>query len=151
MARLTAGCLIFFLVMISTVNPVYSKGDNPDIDEEDTFQKVNFMVDFTDYEDGSVEQWLEEKGFQFERDARNRKKLDLDVSENGLVFVINQSMLGVILNEGVDLEEFGAGFNLAQGTCPNPNSSFAPIFDLPSSLNAGNGHVTGPRTSHSAT
>jgi hypothetical protein len=27
-----------------------------------TFQKVNVLIDFSDYESGSVEQWLREKG-----------------------------------------------------------------------------------------
>jgi hypothetical protein len=72
----------------------------------DTFQKVNFIIDFTDYQDGSVEKWLQEKGFEFERDARDHKKLDLEVGEDGLILDIKAPMLGLIVNEGVDLEEF---------------------------------------------
>jgi len=49
---------------------------------------------------------LKEKGFQFKRDAKNRKKLDLEVGEEGLIFDIKSSMLGMMVNEGVDLEEF---------------------------------------------
>ena len=64
------------------------------------------MIDFTDYENGSVEQWLEAKGFKFERDARDRKKLDLEVAEEGLILDIKKSMLGMMVNEGVDLEKF---------------------------------------------
>lgn len=64
------------------------------------------MIDFTDYERGSVEIWLKEKGFQFKRDAKNRKKLDLEVGEEGLIFDIKSSMLGMMVNEGVELEEF---------------------------------------------
>ncbi len=47
--------------------------------KDDGFQKVNFLLDFSDYNEGSVEKWLRDKGFEFKRDARNRKKLDLDV------------------------------------------------------------------------
>jgi hypothetical protein len=106
MIRLRVGFLIFLLTIISGVNPSYSARDGDKAVEKDTFQKVNFMIDFSDYEDGSVEKWLETKGFQFERDARDRKKLDLEVGEEGLILDIRKSMLGIIVNETVDLEEF---------------------------------------------
>jgi len=106
MARLAAGFLVFLLTIASSVYSVNSGENDNKAGEKDTFQKVNFMIDFTDYEEGSVESWLEEKGFQFERDARNRRKLDLDVGEKGLILDVTSSMLGIIVNEGVDLEEF---------------------------------------------
>ena len=91
--------LVLMLVFGSTV---YSSAQA----EKDTFQKVNFFIDFSDYSEGSVDKWLREKGFEFRRDARDRKKLDLDVTQNGLVVEAKSRMLGVMLNEGVDLEEF---------------------------------------------
>ncbi len=72
----------------------------------DTFQKVNVFIDFSDYESGSVEQWLREKGFEFKKDARNRKKLDLHVSEDALVLEAKRRMRGFLINDSVDLEEF---------------------------------------------
>ncbi len=99
--------IVFWLIMISVFNlPPYSGQNKALAGEKDVFQKINHTIDFADYEDGSVEKWLEKKGFQFERDARNRRKLDLEVSHKGLVLDIKQSMLGIILNEGVDLKEF---------------------------------------------
>ena len=74
--------------------------------QADTSQKVNVLIDFSDYESGSVEQWLREKGFEFKRDAKNRKKLDLDVSEDALVLEAKRRMRGFLINDGVDLEEF---------------------------------------------
>ncbi len=71
-----------------------------------TFQKVNVLIDFSDYESGSVEQWLREKGFEFKRGAKNRKKLDLDVSEDALILEAKRRMRGFLINDGVDLEEF---------------------------------------------
>ncbi|UCF95458.1 MAG: hypothetical protein JSW39_15360 [Desulfobacterales bacterium] len=106
MVRIKAYLLIFLLTLISNVHPSYSEGDNDKAGGKDSFQKVNFMIDFTDYEDGSVEEWLQAKGFRFERDARDRKKLDLEVGEEGLILDVKQPMLGIIVNEGVDLEEF---------------------------------------------
>ena len=106
MLRLSDSFLIFLLTIILNVHSSYSEGDAVKTGRKDSSQKINFMIDFTDYEDGSVEKWLEAKGFNFERDARDRKKLDLEVSEEGLILDIRKSMLGIILNEGVDLEEF---------------------------------------------
>jgi hypothetical protein len=74
--------------------------------QADTSQKVNVLIDFSDYELGSVEQWLREKGFEFKRDAKNRKKLDLDVSEDALILEAKRRMRGFLINDGVDLEEF---------------------------------------------
>lgn len=106
MIRLIACLLIFLLFMISSVDSAFSEEVDDKARKEDTFQKVNFMIDFTDYEKGSVDSWLKGKGFEFKIDAQNRKKLDLEVGEEGLILDIKKSMLGIILNEGVDLEEF---------------------------------------------
>jgi hypothetical protein len=100
--KLVFNSLLILLFVFGSIG--YSSGQA----EKDTFQKVNFFIDFTDYNEGSVDKWMREKGFKFERDARDRKKLDLDVGDNGLVVEVKSGMLGVILNEGVDLEEFSA-------------------------------------------
>jgi hypothetical protein len=106
MIRIMTVFVMAALLMMSNVNMLYSE-ENPDgAAEKDIFQKVNFMIDFSDYQEGSVEKWLQEKGFQFERDARDRKKLDLEVGEEGLILDVKTPMLGLIVNEGVDLEEF---------------------------------------------
>ncbi|MGD8523444.1 MAG: DUF3047 domain-containing protein [Desulfobacterales bacterium] len=106
MIRSIACLFIFLPFMISSVDSAFSEKADDKARGKDTFQKVNFMIDFTDYEEGSVESWLKGKGFEFKRDAQNRKKLDLEVGEEGLVLDVKSSMLGIILNEGVDLEEF---------------------------------------------
>ena len=96
---------IYLLILVFVFgSTVYSSGQA----EKDTFQKVNFFIDFTDYSGGSIDKWMRDKGFRFERDARDRKKLDLDVTDNGLVTEVKKPMLGVMLNEGVDLEEFSS-------------------------------------------
>jgi hypothetical protein len=87
----------------------YSVGLYPlvgDVKAEDSFQKVNHILDFTDYDHGSVEDWMRDKGFKFERDARDRKKLDLNVGEEGLILEAKRPVFGIIINEGVDLEKF---------------------------------------------
>ena len=93
--------LIMFLFCSGGPFPVV-----PDARAEDSFQKVNRFIDFSDYEHGSVEDWLRDKGFKFERDARDRKKLDLNVGEEGLILEAKRPVFGILANEGVDLEKF---------------------------------------------
>ena len=76
--------------------------------KSDGFQKVNLLIDFSDYFEGSVEEWLQNKGFAFERDARNRRKYDLDVQDDSLIVEAKRPVTALMLNEGVDLEEFSA-------------------------------------------
>lgn len=106
MIRIMTVFVMAALLMVSNVNMLHAEEKPDGAAEKDTFQKVNFMIDFSDYQEGSVEKWLQEKGFQFERDARDRKKLDLEVGEEGLVLDIKTPMLGLVVNEAVDLEEF---------------------------------------------
>lgn len=106
MIRIMTVLFMLPLLMMSNVTILHAEEKTADATGNDTFQKVNFIIDFTDYQDGSVEKWLQEKGFQFERDARDRKKLDLEVGEEGLILDVKKPMLGLIVNEGVDLEEF---------------------------------------------
>ena len=74
----------------------------------DTFRKVNFFIDFSDYTEGPVDEWLREKGFKFERDAKDRRKLHLDVKEDALIVEAQRQLTGVLVNEGADLEEFSS-------------------------------------------
>jgi hypothetical protein len=100
-------CKILMLaIIIFSLSKAVGNTKAADSTSVDTFQKVNFFIDFSDYKEGSVEQWLKEKGFVFERDARDRKKIDLDVGDDGLILEAKQPAFGIIINEGVDLEEF---------------------------------------------
>ena len=46
--------------------------------------KLVHVVRFTDYDAGSIEDWLQGKGFKFEQDAQKRNYVDLDVDDRGL-------------------------------------------------------------------
>jgi hypothetical protein len=97
-----------FIFLLALVFFFVSIGDSRSQKEKDTFQKVNFFIDFTDYAEGSVDKWLRGKGFEARQGARDRKKLDLDVGDSGLVLEVKRRMRGFFLNEGVDLEEFSS-------------------------------------------
>ncbi|MEE9536011.1 MAG: hypothetical protein V3V51_01090 [Desulfobacterales bacterium] len=106
MKRLTFFSVL--LILMFTLNSPSFSQNKAQKQDSDTFQKVNYFIDFMDYESGSLEKWLEAKGFEFRRDARDRKKLDLEVGDNGLVLDVKQGMLGMMLNEAVDLEEYSS-------------------------------------------
>ena len=70
--------------------------------ENDTFQKSPFLIDFSDYEEGSIEEWLEKKGFELKEAAKNRKKLDLDVDEGALFLEAKIPLRALLIKESVD-------------------------------------------------
>ncbi len=92
--RVTA-CAFAALVAVSAAGPL-------DADEG----KLVHVVRFADYEEGSVEDWLLGKGFQFKQDAKRRKRIDLDVGEQGLVLEAKRRAFGLMPNESVNVPEF---------------------------------------------
>ena len=78
------------------------KSENPNELESDQSQKSNYLIDFSDYQEGAIEEWLKNKGFKFEQAARNRKKLDLDVDEGGLILETKTRLRGFISNDSLE-------------------------------------------------
>ena len=66
--------------------------------ENETSEIGNYLIDFSDYEEGSIDEWLKKKGFKFEKAAKNRRQFDLDVDEGGLILGAKTRMRGFILN-----------------------------------------------------
>lgn len=76
--------------------------NNPNKQENGTTQKDTFLIDFSDYEEGSIEKWLEKKGFELKEAAEDRKKLDLDVDEGALFLEAKKPLMALIVKESVD-------------------------------------------------
>ncbi len=70
--------------------------------ENGTSEKDTFLIDFSDYEEGSIEKWLEKKGFELKEAAEDRKKLDLDVDEGALFLEAKKPLMALIVKEFVD-------------------------------------------------
>ena len=68
--------------------------------------KLVHVLRFTDYEEGSIDDWLAGKGFRFQRDATRRDRIDLDVGDKGLVIDAKRRAHGIIINESVNVPEF---------------------------------------------
>jgi hypothetical protein len=72
----------------------------------DHAQKVSYRLDFSDYVDGSIEQWLESKGFKFEEAAKDRNMLGLSTQNGALVLEAKEQLRGFLYNESLNVEEF---------------------------------------------
>ncbi len=93
--RTTTVILLSLFLALSLAAPLRANDD-----------KLVKVLRFTDYEDGSIEDWLEGKGFQFERDARKRNYVDLEVDDRGLVIEAKRRAFGILPNESVNLPDF---------------------------------------------
>lgn len=69
-------------------------------------RKLVHVVRFTDYAQGSIDDWLQGKGFRFEQDAKRRDRIDLDVGTNGLVLEAKRRAFGIMPNESVNVPTF---------------------------------------------
>jgi len=69
--------------------------------ENDTSPKSTFLIDFSDYEEGSIEEWLEKKGFELKEAAKDRTKLDLDVDEGALFLEAKKPLMALLVKESV--------------------------------------------------
>ena len=88
-------CALAMLVAVSAAAPL-GAGEG----------KLVHAVKLTDYEEGSIDNWLLGKGFRFEQDARKRKRIDLDVGDKGLVLEAKRKAFGLLPNESVNVPEF---------------------------------------------
>lgn len=68
--------------------------------------KLAHVVKFSDYDTGSVEDWLQRKGFDFKADARRRDSIDLDVTESRFIIEAKRHAFGLMPNETVNVPEF---------------------------------------------
>ena len=80
------------------------------------------MIDFTDYQEGSVEDWLQSKGFMFERDAKKRNRIDFGVGDNGLLIEAKRRAFGLISNESVNVPVFKS-FEIEWGVNQHPKGA----------------------------
>ena len=69
-----------------------------------------YVVDFTDYHSalGSVDAWLQSKGFQFERDAKSQDKILLSADGRGLEVEALQQAQGLLINHAIAPNAFSA-------------------------------------------
>ena len=90
--------------------------------ESGLLHKNNYLIDFSDYEAGSIDEWLENKGFKFEQAARDRKKLDLDVDEGALILEAKTRLRGFIVNDSLEPRKY-SGVRVEWGVVKYPRGA----------------------------
>ncbi len=63
-------------------------------------------IDFSDYDEGPVEDWLQAKGFVFQEDAKRRDRVELDTDGSGLIIENRRQALGLLMNESISAPAF---------------------------------------------
>src|SRR5271166_2072322 len=67
--------------------------------------KPNFVLDFSGYTGGSVDDWLRARHFTFEKDAKNRHLLRLSIANDTLTLEAKGHLSGFLLDDAVNVEK----------------------------------------------
>jgi hypothetical protein len=69
-------------------------------------ETVVYQLDFSEYTGGSVEEWLESKGFKFKEAAKDRNLLGLSIQNGALILEAKEQIRGFIYKESLNIENF---------------------------------------------
>jgi hypothetical protein len=69
------------------------------------WQKVAWRLDFSDYVEGSIEAWLQAKGFRLEHGAEDPELLELSIHQGALVVEAKAPVKGFLVKQDVPLEQ----------------------------------------------
>src|SRR3984893_10431011 len=67
--------------------------------------KRDFVFHFSGYRGGSVDDWLRARHFTFEKDAKNRRLLQLSVANDTLMLEAKGHLSGFLINDAVHVEK----------------------------------------------
>jgi hypothetical protein len=67
--------------------------------------KRDFVLDFSGYTGGSVDDWLRARHFTFEKDAKDRRLLQLSIANDTLALKANGHLSGFLLDDAVNVEK----------------------------------------------
>src|SRR5919106_58501 len=85
---------------LPTVPPSQTFGQNA------SSPKVAYRLDFSDYGGGSLETWLESKGFKFEEAAKDPHALKLSVQNGALILEAKEQLRGFLFKDSLEIENF---------------------------------------------
>ena len=72
----------------------------------DGVRPVVYRLDFSEYRGGSVEEWLESKGFKLRDAAKNPGELGLSIVNGALQLEAKTQLRGFIYNDSLHIEQF---------------------------------------------
>jgi hypothetical protein len=94
------------LIIIALASVSYATEPKDENSGDEKYEDISFLIDFTDYSEGSVEAWLKSKGFKFEKDARDRTKLDLDVDDSSLHVEAKKPVQAFMVDEAANVKDY---------------------------------------------
>jgi hypothetical protein len=74
----------------------------------DGARQVVYRLDFSEFTGGSVEDWLESKGFKLRDAAKNPEELGLSIIDGALKLEAKTQLRGFIYNDSLHIEPFSA-------------------------------------------
>src|SRR5262245_12804775 len=81
----------------TTPSALVSNSPNSEVNH----QPAAYRLDFSDYPGGSLEAWLESKGFKFEEAAKNPDELKLSVQDGALVLEARERLRGFLFKDSM--------------------------------------------------
>jgi hypothetical protein len=90
----------------SRTGPALTKSTNVTPPAGHGWPQVTLVIDFADYAGGSIEAWLQAKGFRLEHGARDPASLALSSEGGALVLEAKKPVWGFVVNDDVKLEHF---------------------------------------------
>ena len=94
LTRLTIVALGAFLLCLGAA-PVWPGHGEP-----------TYVLRFTDYHEGSIDDWLRGKGFRLKHDLQRRDRIALEASPEGLALEAKRPTFGIMPNDDVNLRDF---------------------------------------------
>ena len=67
--------------------------------------KTSYVVDFSDYTAGPIQEWLASKGFEPQEGAKDPGNLELDASDDALVLRTKDPVLAFWMNQDIEVEK----------------------------------------------
>jgi hypothetical protein len=71
----------------------------------DGWPEIVWRTDFSDYVGGSIEAWLQTKGFRLEQGAEDPESLGLSIREGALLLEAKAPVKGLLINRDISLEK----------------------------------------------
>jgi hypothetical protein len=119
MNRLWIIMIVAFVMLTLGINHTRGASDSPPSQEstqssladhplgpETRNQKPIYRLDFSDYNGGSLETWLQSKGFKFEEAAKNPDALKLSVQDGALILEAKERLRGFLFKDSMDIKDF---------------------------------------------
>jgi hypothetical protein len=98
-----------FIVLIASMEVSFVRGESLDSANAASANADSpeqpFVIDFSGYTGGTVDQWLIRRGYKLERDAKNRSLLGLSINDRALELTANGRLTGFILNDSINLDK----------------------------------------------